>query len=65
MAKIRRVKPTEARHKVQSEEALFVCAYESEKMCDRMRLDGALTLSELSSRLPGIAKDEEIIFYCK
>ncbi len=65
MAEVRRVNPEEARRKVQADEALFVCAYESEDMCGRMRLEGAMTLGELNSRLSGIAREQEIIFYCK
>ena len=65
MAEARRVKPQEARRKVQAGEVLLVCAYENEEMCDRMRLEGAMTLGELNSRLSGIPKEQEIIFYCK
>jgi hypothetical protein len=65
MAEIKRVKPEEARRKVQAGEALFVCAYDSEELCGRMLLEGAMTLGELNSRLPGIAREQEIIFYCK
>ncbi len=65
MAEIRRVKPEEARQKTQSGEALFVCAYESEELCGRLRLEGALTLGELNARLPGIAREQQIIFYCQ
>jgi len=42
-----------------------VCAYDSEEMCGGMRLERAMTLGELNSRLSGIAKEQEIIFYCK
>lgn len=65
MDEVRRVKPQEARRKVQEGKALFVCAYESEEMCGRMLLEGAMTLGKLNSRLSGIAKEQEIIFYCK
>ncbi len=65
MAEVRRLKPEEVRQKVQAGEALFVCAYDSDEMCSRMRLDGAITLGELNARLPGIGKGQEIIFYCK
>jgi hypothetical protein len=65
MAEARRVKPQEARGKVQAGEALLVCAYDSEEMCSRMRLEGAMTLGEFNSRLPGIGKEQEIVFYCK
>jgi hypothetical protein len=29
-----------------------------------MKLEGAITLSEFQSRLPALAKDQEIIFFC-
>lgn len=65
MAEVRRVKPEEARRKVQAGEALFVCAYDGEDMCDKLRLEGAMTMGELNSRLSGMGKDREMIFYCK
>jgi len=65
MAEVRRVKPGEARQKVQGGKALFVCAYESEELCGGMRLEGAMTLGELNSRLAGVAREQELIFYCK
>jgi hypothetical protein len=65
MAEVRRVKPEQARQRVQGGKALFVCAYDSEELCGGMRLEGAMTLGELNSRLAGIAKEQEIIFYCK
>jgi hypothetical protein len=65
MAEVRRVKPGDARQKVQGGKALFVCAYDSEELCGGMLLEGAMTLGELNSRLGGIAKEQEIIFYCK
>ena len=65
MAEVRRVKPQEARRKVQAGEALFVCAYDSEEMCGKLRLEGAMTLGELNSRLAGMAREQEIVFYCK
>ncbi len=65
MADVKRVKPEEARQKAQSGEALLVCAYDSEEMCERLRLNGALTLAELKARLPGMSKEQEIVFYCQ
>ena len=65
MAEIRRIKPQEARARVQGGKALFACAYESEDMCGKMLLEGATTLGGLNDRLSGIGKDQEIIFYCK
>jgi hypothetical protein len=64
MAEVPRIGVEEARHKVAAGEALLVCAYPDEAKCNRMRLEGSITLSELQSRLPSFAKDQEIIFYC-
>jgi hypothetical protein len=65
MAEAKRIKPQEARPKVQAGEALFVCGYDDEGMCGQMRLEGAMTFGEFNAKLPQIAKDKEIIFYCK
>lgn len=65
MAEVRRISPEDARRKVTSGKALFVCAYDSEEMCGRMRLEGSTTMGELQSRLRDVGKDQEIIFYCK
>ena len=65
MAAARRIKPQEARSRVQAGKALFVCAYDSEDMCARMRLEGSITLGDLNARLTGMSKDQELIFYCK
>jgi hypothetical protein len=50
---------------VQGGEALFICAYDSEEMCGRLRLERAMTMGELNPRLSEIAKEQELIFYCK
>lgn len=65
MAEAKRMSIQEARSKVQSGEALFVCAYDSEEMCGGIRLEKALTLGEFNARLPEIPKDKELIFYCQ
>jgi hypothetical protein len=65
MAEVRRIKPEEARRKVQAGEALFVCAYDSEEMCNNLRLERAMTMGELNPRLSEIGKEQELIFYCK
>ncbi len=63
MAEVRRISPAEARQRV-SAGALFVCAYESENLFRHNHLEGAISLQEFESRLPSLAKDQEIIFYC-
>lgn len=65
MAEARRIKAQEARSKVQAGQALLVCGYDSEEMCGGMRLEGAITMAELNSRLSELPKEKEIVFYCK
>lgn len=64
MTEVERISAEEARRRVQRGEAVLVCAYEDEAKCGTMRLDGAITLSELRRTLPSLAKDREIILYC-
>jgi hypothetical protein len=62
MTEPKRISPQEAHEKVESGEALLVCAYDDEQRCREMKLEGSISLEELQSDLP--AKDKEIIFYC-
>jgi hypothetical protein len=62
MTEPKRISPQEAHEKVESGEALLVCAYDDEQRCREMKLEGSISLKELQSDLP--AKDKEIIFYC-
>lgn len=64
MAGVERIGAEGARRKVQSGQALLVCAYEDEGKCATMRLDGAITLTELRTMLPSLTKDREVILYC-
>ena len=59
-----RISPQEARQKVVSGQALLVCAYEDADKFKNNHLEGALSFSELRSQLPGLARGQEIIFYC-
>lgn len=54
----------ETRRKVESGEALLVCAYDDENKCKQMHLEGAIHMQELEDKLPEIPKDKELIFYC-
>ena len=60
----RRVTPQEIYPKVQSGETLLVCAYDDEAKFRRLRLEGAISLTEFKSRLRTLPKDREIVFYC-
>ena len=44
--------------------ALLVCAYDSDEKFQKNHLQGAISLSDLHSRLESLAKDRELIFYC-
>lgn len=64
MSEILRIGPREARDAVASGRALLVCAYEDERAYRQMRLEGAISFRELISRLPSLARDQEIVCYC-
>ncbi len=61
-----RVSATEVRKKLTSSgvDALLVCAYEDQDRCEQLRLEGALTLNELESKVSSLSKHRELIFYC-
>lgn len=64
MVEISRVSVQEARRQVAAGRALLVCAYPDEAKCNRMKLEGSITLSELQARLAALPKDQQLIFYC-
>jgi hypothetical protein len=64
MAEVERIEAEEARGKVQSGEALLVCAYEDEAKCGSMRLEGAMTWGEFTRKMASLPKDGEVILYC-
>ena len=59
-----RISAQEARQKVTSGQAFLVCAYDDADKFKTNHLEGALSFSELRTRLPGLAKSQETIFYC-
>ena len=59
-----RISPAEAYQKVKAGTALLVCAYPDDSTFRKMQLEGAISFKEFESRLPGLKKDQEIIFYC-
>ena len=52
------------REKTRSGAALLVCAYDDEDKFTSMHLEGAIGWQEFQSKLPGLSKEQEIIFYC-
>jgi hypothetical protein len=59
-----RISPKEVYQKLKSGTVLLVCAYEDEARFKNMQLEGAISLSEFKSKLPALAKDQEVVFYC-
>jgi hypothetical protein len=64
MKRTPRIRPAQAHALVRDRQALLVCAYDDWNLCDKIRLEGALTMDELRHRLPGLSRDQSIIFYC-
>ena len=64
MAEVERITADEARQNVRSGRALLVCAYDDEAKCGSIRLEGAITMSELRRMLPSLPGEQEIILYC-
>jgi len=64
MAEPPRISAAEAYQKVKAGTALLVCAYPEDETFKKMQLEGAISLKEFESRLSGLKKDQEIIFYC-
>jgi hypothetical protein len=60
---VERISVADARAAVSQGRALLVCAYDDNR-CARIRLEGAITLSELEQRAASLPKSQELIFYC-
>ena len=60
---VERIGVAEARRAVGDGGALLVCAYDDER-CARVRLEGAITLSDLERRAGSLPKSQTLIFYC-
>jgi hypothetical protein len=59
-----RISAAEVYGQIKAGKALLVCAYPDEAKCSTMKLEGAISRTEFESRLPGIKKDQPIVFYC-
>lgn len=64
MAEPSRISPEEVYPELKTGKALLVCAYENEAKFKKLQLQGAISLNEFKSKLPSLAKDQEIVFYC-
>jgi len=64
MAEPKRVTPEEVFQNLKTGKARLVCAYEDDAKFKKLQLQGAISLNEFKSKLPSLAKDQEIVFYC-
>lgn len=63
-SEVPRIEPKEAWEKVQSSQAMLVCAYEDTKRCEDNNLKDAIPYEEFVTIESTLDKDQEIIFYC-
>jgi hypothetical protein len=59
-----RVPPEKIVGRVQSGEALLVCAYDDEEKFRTLHLEKALSLKQFQELKATVPKSKEIIFYC-
>lgn len=59
-----RVSPEEILGRVQSGEALLICAYDDDEKFKTLHLEKALSLRQFQELKPSIPKDKELVFYC-
>ena len=59
-----RISAEETRQRAGTGSALLVCAYDDDEKFKNNHLQGAISFSEFKSKLPSLAQDQEIIFYC-
>ena len=59
-----RVPPEEILGKVQSGDALLVCAYDDDEKFKSLHLEKALSLRQFHEIESSLPKSKEIIFYC-
>jgi hypothetical protein len=64
MAEVARIGVKDAYQHVLAGQAFLVCAYEDEVKCHQIALKGSIPLTQFTSRVSSLPKDQEIIFYC-
>lgn len=64
MAEVPRISVEDARQRMQSGRARLACAYDDEAKCSALKLEGSITMRELRSMLPSLARDQAIVLYC-
>jgi hypothetical protein len=62
---VRRISVKDAHRKMLRQAGfLLVCAYDTEERFREMELEGAISWPEFQKRLPSLAREQEIVFYC-
>jgi hypothetical protein len=65
MTEVPRIEPSEVQKKQNSGQKLwFVCGYDDDDRCAQIKIDNGISLSDFTSRVPSLSRDEEIVFYC-
>lgn len=64
MSAATRVSATEVWEGLQAGNTLLICAYDSDEKFLAYHLKGGISLSEFKTRLSGLNKDQELVFYC-
>jgi len=59
-----RVSPVDIYQNVKSGKTLLVCGYDDDQKFKMMRLEGAISLNDLRSRLSTLSKNQDVVFYC-
>ncbi len=59
-----RISAEEVYAKVKTDNALLVCAYESDEKYEKYKIDGSLPFSKFAAMLSSLPKTQEIIFFC-
>lgn len=64
MSNVERVLAVEIRPRVQTGDALLICAYKSDDKFASYHLEGAVSFSEFQLMVPTLEKNKELVFYC-
>ena len=64
MAKYEIISPSQARDDVEKNDALLVCAYESEEKFKTYALEDAISFNNFKRKESQLPKEKEIILYC-
>ena len=64
MTEPERITAEEVYKRVKDGSTLLVCAYDDEDKFSTVHLEGAISFNAFKSKLPSLAKDQEIVFYC-